>query len=131
VLDAVDGFNVPHKCAEFDTDTTATFILYVNASDAEPLQIGGSLEAKRKEYFELNTRRPIDALTEAAVAIDRLPKYNVPLNFEGWIDAYADPRPSSAATTALSSSTRTTGTTASRWARATTGRPRPPIRSPT
>jgi hypothetical protein len=91
VLDAVDGFNVPHKCAEFDTDTTATFILYVNASDAEPLQIGGSLEAKRKEYFELNTRRPIDALTEAAVAIDRLPKYNVPLNFEGWIDAYADP----------------------------------------
>ena len=91
IVDAVDGFNVPHKCVEFDTDTTAAFILYVNASGAEPLQIGGSLEAKRKEYIELNSRRPIDALTEASVAIDRLPKYNVPLSFEGWIDAYPDP----------------------------------------
>jgi len=91
LVDALDGFNVPHKCVQFDTDTTAVFTLYVNASDAEPLQIGGSLEAKRKEYIELNTRRPIDALTEASVAVDRLPKYNVPLSFEGWIDAYPDP----------------------------------------
>jgi hypothetical protein len=91
LLDAVDGFNVPHKCVQFDTDTTAVFTIYINASDAEPLQIGGNLEAKRKEYIELNTRRPIDALTEASVGIDRLPKYNVPLNFQGWIDAYPDP----------------------------------------
>ncbi|MBM4249267.1 MAG: hypothetical protein FJ149_07510 [Euryarchaeota archaeon] len=91
LVDALDGFNVPHACVEFDTDTTATFTIYVNASDAEPLQIGGNLEAKRKEYIELNTRRLIDAYTEASVGIDRLPRYNVPLNFEGWIDAFADP----------------------------------------
>ena len=91
LVDAVDGFNVPHKCVQFDTDTTAAFTIYINASDAEPLQIGGSLEAKRKEYIELNTRKPIDSLTEASVEIDRLPRYNVPLSFEGWIDAYPDP----------------------------------------
>ena len=91
LVDAVDGFNVPHKTVQFDTDTTAKFTIFINASDAEPLQIGGNLEAKRKEYIELNSGRPIDSFTEASVGIDRLPKYNVPLSFEGWIDAYPDP----------------------------------------
>lgn len=91
IVEARDGFWVPHQCVEYDTDTTAVFTIFVNASDAQPLTIGGNLEAKRKEYIELNSRRPIDAATEANVGIDRLPRYNVPLSFNGWIDAYPDP----------------------------------------
>ena len=91
IVEARDGFWVPHQCVEYDTDTTAVFTLWVNGSDAQPLSIGGNLEAKRKEYLEINSRQPIDALTEAKLGIDRLPKYNVPLNFQGWIEAYPDP----------------------------------------
>ena len=90
-FEARDGFWVPRQCVEYDTETTATFTISISSSDGSPLTIGGNLEVKRKEYIELNTRRPIDAYTQAEVNIDRLPKYNVPLSFNGWIDAYPDP----------------------------------------
>jgi hypothetical protein len=91
VVEARDGFWVPHQCVEYDTETTATFTISISSSDGTPLTIGGNLEVKRKEYIELNSKRPIDAYTQAEVNIDRLPRYNVPLSFSGWIDAYADP----------------------------------------
>jgi hypothetical protein len=91
IVEARDGFWIPHQCVQYDTETTATFTISISSSDGSPLTIGGSLEVKRKEYIELNSRRPIDAYTQANVEIDRLPKYNVPLSFEGWIDAYPDP----------------------------------------
>jgi len=90
-VEARDGFWVPRQCVEFDTSTTATFTISISSSDGSPLTIGGNLDVNRKEYIELNSRRPIDANTKANVNIDRLPKYNVPLSFSGWVDAYPDP----------------------------------------
>ena len=91
LVEARDGFWVPYQCVEYDTETTATFTISISSSDGTPLTIGGNLEVKRHEFLELNSRQPIDAYTKADVNIDRLPKYNIPLSFSGWIDAYPDP----------------------------------------
>ncbi|MEM4729702.1 MAG: hypothetical protein QXH42_08110 [Thermoplasmata archaeon] len=91
VKEARDGFWELHSAAEYDIDTSGTFQLYTASSGGEPLTIGGSLEAKRKEFHELNTRRIINSYTTGSVEIDRLPRYNVPLSFRGKADAYPDP----------------------------------------
>jgi hypothetical protein len=91
LVDAHDGFWVSRKCVEFDMDTSAKFEIFTDSSSGEPLTIPGSIDADRKEFIELNTEKSINAHTIGNVAIDRLPKYNVPLSFMGDIDAYLDP----------------------------------------
>jgi len=91
LLDAHDGFWVTHKCVEFDTDTNAKFEIITDSSGGEPLTIPGSIDGKRKEYIEVNSKKVIDAQTNGDLTIDRLPKYDVPLSFKAYMDAYPNP----------------------------------------
>lgn len=90
VVDARDGFGETHRALERDDETHGVFTVYTASSGGEPLTIGGNLDGKRQEYLELNGRRSVQALTNGRVEIDRLPKYNVPLHFEGYLDSFPD-----------------------------------------
>jgi len=89
--EARDGFWNKHNTWKYKMDTQASFELFVDGHDADPLIIGGSLSAKRNEYRDLTNEVLINSFTEGNVEIDRLPQFNVPLSFEGLVDAYPNP----------------------------------------
>jgi hypothetical protein len=90
-MQARDGFWETHTTYEFQLDTDANFELFFDANDADPLYIPGSLNADRNEYRDLTEDRIINTFTEGEVEIDRLPRFNKALTFDGYVDAFPNP----------------------------------------
>ncbi len=88
---AEDGFDQKHPVVQAHQETRATFILHVESSDGEPLDIPGSIEGTRDVFTTIAGKVDIKALTHGYVQIDRLPRSPKPLEYTGDLRSYTNP----------------------------------------
>lgn len=87
-----DGYWNKHNTLDYESDTKGSLEIYVASNDAEPMTIMGSIDDVHHEYKDLTEKRAIETYTTGDVAIDKLPRVNVPLSYKGIMDSYIDPK---------------------------------------
>lgn len=91
ITTAYDGFGDEHHVVNKKIETAATVKIIIEKSDGSPLTIYGKLDGERDEYIELNSKKIIQTVNNGNVEIDRLPKYNVPISYSGYLKTFPNP----------------------------------------
>jgi hypothetical protein len=87
----LDGFGEMHSVLYQIREFDATFTLYSDSSDGEPISTGGTLEADRDEYYALHDERLLLTVLDVFLDVDELPSTTIPLQFQGDMKSYYDP----------------------------------------